>query len=57
MNASTLVQKLRNHCNVLRDDGMKRLTLKTRPQEAALEQFRLIAADLGDEAAVPLNPA
>lgn len=70
MNAATLVQKLRNDCNVLRDDGMKHLTLRTRPLkrdgldefvvedwEAPLSQFRLVAADLGDEAAVPLNPA
>ena len=56
MNASTLVQKLWNYCNVLRDDGMsygdqvEQLTylpfLNMADPEAALEQFRLIAEDL-----------
>ena len=51
MNSATIVQKLWNYCNVLRDDGNL-----TRPDviaqeivddlEAVLEQFRLIAADL-----------
>lgn len=39
MNTSTLVQKLWNCCNVLRDDGMS--------YGDYVEQFRLIAADLG----------
>ena len=86
MNSATIVQKLWNYCNVLRDDGMsygdyvEQLTYllflkmadeRSRPPykqaslipepyawpallkrdvddlEAALEQFRLIAADLG----------
>ena len=63
MNSATLVQKLWNYCNVLRDDGMsygdyvEQLNLPP-PEviaqeivddlEAALEQFRLIASDLGE---------
>ena len=69
MNAATLVQKLWNYCNVLRDDGsldifwLKDDSLADSDNlpppdviaqeivddlEAALEQFRLIAADLGE---------
>jgi hypothetical protein len=73
LNTSTLVQKLWNYCNVLRDDGMsygdyveqftsllflKMADERSRPPpqviaqeivddlEAALEQFRWMAADL-----------
>ncbi len=62
MNASILVRKHRNHCDVLRDDGLSYsdyvepltylLFLKrdragdAQDKEAVLEQFRLIAEDL-----------
>ena len=56
MDASTLVQKLWNYCNVLRDDALADSDILPAPEiiaqeivddlEAALEQFRLIAGDL-----------
>lgn len=57
MNTSTLVQKLWNYCNVLRDDSLADGDNLPPPEviaqeivdglEAALEQFRLIAGDIG----------
>ncbi len=41
MNASTLVQKLWNYCNVLRDDGMS--------YGDYVEQFREVLSDLRPE--------
>lgn len=41
MSASTLVQKFWNYCKVLCDDGMS--------YGDYVEQFKLIAADLGDD--------
>jgi hypothetical protein len=50
MNSATIVQKLWNYCNVLRDDGMSYGDYVepiaqeiVDDLEAALEQFRLIA--------------
>jgi hypothetical protein len=50
---NSLVQKLWNYCNVLRDDLfdhchhlLEKLGQEKGTLEAALEQFRLIAADL-----------
>lgn len=42
-NPTALVQKLWNHCNILRDDGLSYGDLAL---EAAMEQFATIAEDL-----------
>jgi hypothetical protein len=42
MNASTLVQKLWNYCNILRDDGAE--TIET--LQAALDQLKELETDL-----------
>jgi type I restriction enzyme M protein len=61
MNTSSIVQKLWNYCNVLRDDSLADTDNLPPPGviaaeivedlEAALEQMRLIAEDLADVAA------
>lgn len=57
--STTIVQRLWNYCNVLRDESLEETANLPDPDvlaaeivddlEAALEQFRAIAEDLGEE--------
>src|SRR6266705_648050 len=55
MNAATLVQKLWNYCNVLRDDGMsygdyvEQLTYLAKDGDDLFDHYRHVLEALGDE--------